>query len=435
MDGDDPIFGEAANFATAFARLLSRSMRRIPHPPSDHTPGHYEVPAQYYLSTEPWRLSDSSKLLFWGIELDKRVINNHTEKLTGLKIADMALPTAIRNYLEKFEDNRYEIIRQRFLEDIKEAASLILTFAQVIDIESCVDLPLRFAPGWMFCTGVTNWEGLEPIDIESDIFLNLVMKMMRKDVANEESIVKSEEGRFLTSHSGWSLFYSSVGDCDPETVNCELLAIKRGVPTNSQTSERKYRIKDAPPVGSNLRTPVLVDKGGSYLPSCVTKVYMRTEQYSSRSNEFWLSIRFGIDELDYTPRYLHGRSNVVDKHVKYSIYSSHYQFHDSLWGTMKTTPCSHPSAARGNLPLDLDTVTAAGLTWANGGGNVDESYRICICLVKGDARARWLIVSGILPNLDHGALTRRVLLRCDGCCEDCAVKAASTVEGTCLVIL
>jgi len=41
----------------------------------------------------------------------------------------MALPTAIRNYLEKLEDNTYEIIKQRFLEDIKEAASLILTFA------------------------------------------------------------------------------------------------------------------------------------------------------------------------------------------------------------------------------------------------------------------------------------------------------------------
>ncbi len=171
VDDDDSIFAEAANFATAFARLLSRSMRRIPHPPSDHTPGHYEVPAQYYLSTEPCRLFDSSKLLFWGIQLDKRVINDHTEKLTGLKIADMALPIAIRHYLEKLEDNTYEIIRQRFLEDIKEAASLILTFAQVVDIESCVDLPLRFAPGWMFCTGVTNWEGLKPIDIESVFFL------------------------------------------------------------------------------------------------------------------------------------------------------------------------------------------------------------------------------------------------------------------------
>jgi len=38
VDDDDPIFAEAANFATAFARLISRSMRRIPHPPSDHTP-------------------------------------------------------------------------------------------------------------------------------------------------------------------------------------------------------------------------------------------------------------------------------------------------------------------------------------------------------------------------------------------------------------
>ena len=82
----------------------------------------------------------------------------------------------------------------------------------------------------------------------------------------------------------------------------------------------------------------------------------------------------------------------------------------------------------------MGAVTVSGLTWANGDGPIN-SARICICLVKGDARAQWLVVNGINANDNEGALNRQVLLRCDGCCEDCAVKAASAMKGNWLVVL
>ena len=436
VEDDDPIYADSANFAVAFALLLSRSIRR--EPISDEHRGNkdIETPAQCSLGTEPWRLFDSGKSLFAGIELDKRVISEFAEKLTGVDVADMTVPPSIRNYLEKPDhdqytrDHQYRITKDHFVQDIKQIASWVLTFAQVVDIKSCADLVLRIAPEWMFFFGVMGWNGLEPIETESKVFFNLVLKMMRKDIMRGTSIVESE-GICLTSHHGWSLFHSSVGDCDPGQVNCELLSIKRGVPTNQQTGERKYRIVDAPAVEGHIRTPIIIDKGNSYLSRCLNKVHKRTEHYSSRTDEFLLSIRFDIEDFE-RPRYISHR-NPEEGNTRYSIYASQSKFHEALWGVIKTIPCKHPKGDGRSLPLDLGTVTVAGLTWANGDGQATS--RICICLVHEDARARWLVVHGLFPNSQQGALCRQVLLRCDGCCEDCAVKTASAMKGNWLVVL
>ena len=152
---------------------------------------------------------------------------------------------------------------------------------------------------------------------------------MRKDVTGVESVVDSED-IFVTSHHGWSLFYSSVGDHDPGRVNCELLSIKRGVPTNTRTGERKYQIADAPPMKRHVRTPVVVDKGNSYLSRCVTKAHKRTEHYSSRADEFWLYIRFDIEDLGSHPRTDYPGNHQVDEDTRYSIYASHSKFHVAL---------------------------------------------------------------------------------------------------------
>ena len=71
---DDPLYAETADFAVAFAILLSRSMRRVPMKDCSGGETEIEVPTQCYLDTEQWRLFDSSNLLFWGIKLDKRTI-------------------------------------------------------------------------------------------------------------------------------------------------------------------------------------------------------------------------------------------------------------------------------------------------------------------------------------------------------------------------
>ena len=437
VEDDDPIYAETANLTVAFALVLSRSMRRKPISEEHHVMN-IEVPAEYSLGTEPWRLFDSGKVLFAGIKLDKRVISDFAEHLTGVSVIDMTVPSSIRNYLEKPDYSKYTQIsecrftKDFFFQDIQQIASWVLTFAQVVDIESCADLILRIAPGWIYCSGVLGWNGLTPIVIESNAFFNLVLTMMSKDITRGVSHINSE-GIFLTSHHGWSLFYNGVGDCDPGQVSCELLSIKRGVPTNTQTGERKYRIADAPTVEQYLMTPAVIDKGKSYLSRFLNKIHKRVEYYSSRIDEFLLSTRFDIEDFERS-EYRYYRHPEKGR-TRYSIYASQSSFHEALWGIIKTMPCTHLKEDNKPLPLDLGTVTVTGLTWANGDGEVPEAIRICICLVKEDARARWLVVHGLISNCDNGALRRQVLLRCDGCCEDCAVKAASAMKGNWLVVL
>ena len=91
----------------------------------------------------------------------------------------MVLPSRIRNYLEKVENDTYKIRRDQFIEDIKQPASWVLTFAQVIDIESCTDL-LRVAPGWTFCIGVMDWDRLRPIDVASKCLLRSSVEVDEK---------------------------------------------------------------------------------------------------------------------------------------------------------------------------------------------------------------------------------------------------------------
>ena len=426
ISDDDQIYTDTANFAVAFALLLTKVMRRVPFSGQEIR----RTPDQCSLSTEHWRLFDSGRLLFMEINLGRQQINEYLAYLTGKRLNEMKLPASIKTYLETaFEDNS-NITRQWFIEAVKELASWILSFAQVINVGTCADLPLRIAPGWMFCTGVMNWEGLDKIDIPSTAFFNLIMKMMKKDVTNGVSILDSD-GVFLTCHQGWSLFYNSVGDNDPGETNCELLSIRRGVPTNTRTGERRYQIADAPPFQQSVRTPARLDHEESYVSRCVTKVVKRTEHYSSRADEFWLSIRFDVEEVDFhhrTPLQRAGRD------PKYPLYASYALFQEALWGVVRTKPCAHRFQNSRTISLDLDVVTAAGLTWSSGDGDI-QGTRIVISLVKGDARSRWLVVNGLMATSEAGALNRQVLLRCNGCCEECAVRSASAMKGRWLVVL
>jgi hypothetical protein len=104
---------------------------------------------------------------------------------------------------------------------------------------------------------------------------------------------------------------------------------------------------------------------------------------------------------------------------------------------VKTKPCAHPKNVE-REELDLGVVTVKGLHWTKESST--ENKRICVCLVKGDSRARWLVIAGIITdtedfeNIPEG-LERQVMLRCDDCCVGCAVQSASSMQGKWLVIL
>ena len=355
----------------------------------------------------------------------------------------MPLPSGIRNNFQKFRNIWSKVespdpSRNLFFSLVRQAALWVILFAQVVDIESCVDLPLRVAPEPMLYNGISSWDGIDPVDIGASVFFDLANSMMNRPTGEIPGLMEPI-GAFLVSHNGWSLFYGSIGDHDPGNINCELLCIKRGVPTNTLTDERRYQIRDAPELDRNRRRPRVVDKGNTYLSRCMTKIHKRVEQYTTRVDEFWLTVRFDVEDLDPHWHAVPGEDdNAIgpgEQGSRFSIHASYANFHEALWSTVKTVPCGHSDVDNKLLPLDLGTVTSSGLSWGEGDGEVGQESRIVICLVEGDARARWLVINGLIVRRDNGGLRRQVLLRCDRCCKECAVKAASGMAGNWLVIL
>jgi hypothetical protein len=424
---DHALYQETAQFAVAFAIVVSRVMRRIPF---KHNKGS-AVPPQCYQRTEVWQIKDSSHVLFDGIPLDWGAIAGYVEEGITTEDGSWRIPPAARTYLENIQRlNKHIYNKDALILDTKRMASWILAFAQVVDVKSCAQMPLIWDPEWMFCLGIMSWLGRDPIDMPSNIWFSTIIAML---VRQSSGAVLAGSGNrlVLLSERGWSLFYTNLGDNDPGTINCASLSIKRGVPTNTRTQERRYQISDAPrifpPAPPKGPAPVswVIEKSGSYIPRCFTPVTKRTEHYSSRSKEFWLSIRYDIEE------------SWTEGVKKYSLYASHRQFHEALWGVVKTEPCAHPKNVE-REELDLGVVTVKGLHWTKESGT--ENKRTCVCLVKGDSRARWLVIAGIITDTETSenvpeGLERQVMLRCDDCCVGCAVQSASSMQGKWLVIL
>ena len=410
---DDPVYADTANFTVSITLLVSSAARyREPCYGEGET-----LRKTRDFNTELWRLFDSSLLFFSGIELDKHQIFEQLDKIRGKSFNEMAVPTSVRNFLEPLKN------KNRFFRIVKDLAILTFFFGQVIDIKSCSDLPLLYRESPL-------WEDQLEFDGTSSLFLQPIscfdyIKDMMEDAAkgiwNTES-----ESCVLTCHHGWSLFLSSVGDCDPQDFNCQLLCIKRGVPTNTRTNERKYRISSPSFLNLGNTRDVVLDKGDSYVPRCVTKVLKRTEQYSSRSDEFRLSVRFEVEQLEFEQQNLDQRSR---ERSFQSLFASYSTLQNSLWNLYKTEPCTHQIEDGKSLPLDLDVQTVGAPHNFTSPGQVT---RILISLVKGDPRARWLAVYSCAG---YATVYRQIMLRCNGCCEDCAVKTASAIKGEWLVIL
>ncbi|KAI4125782.1 MAG: hypothetical protein LQ347_005234 [Umbilicaria vellea] len=438
---DDPIYAEVVQYAVARASVVAHYSCRAPLELSinkslgEKRP---EVPRQCYLKTENIRLIASTEVLFSGIQIDRSRVSQDVEKIKGVKKKDMALPPTIRHYTDRAANGGGSYVAGSFTEHVERLAAMIMLFAQVVDVQTCSNVPLIYDPEGMSCwPPIHSWDGIEPIRVGSDEWFMCILNLLAGQTTTVQTFHSFESGPFLVSSRGWSCFYAVIGDNDPGKVNCELVSLQRGVPTNQRTNERKCVISDAPRINPKDDTwgPLLVDKGTSYIPRCIAPVVKRTELYSSRTKTFWLSIRFDLVKEQASSR--------SEPKAKPSIYVSYRQLQEALWKTLKTDPCPHSNNGTEPVQLDLGVSTAQGFFWVREGGKDSEclNQRICISLVKGDSRARWLVLAGILTDENDltraccESMKRRVILRCDGCCEDCAVKCASAMEGKWLVVI
>jgi len=408
---DDQLYTELLHFTIASAIAKSKVLHH-----ADLRDEYGRPRQQSYIETEYWRIMTSSEMLFSGITFDKEEIDHYVKKNTN---SHSTFPPMLGRHLEK-ADNGKNHRSKSFRCNIGRLASWILGFAQIVGLEACSDMPLIFDPQHTVAKHL-KWDDLGPVQISPNLWYNLIVTLM---VSRTEKRRYPMNSGFLFSHCGWSVFLNWIGDIDPGNANPGLLSLKGGVPTSIRTNERKYQIADAqlPWTKGNVRKPLRVDIKDSYLPRCLSPVSKRTEQYSSRGLQFLLAIRYDIDE-SRAP--LH-----PGEEAKFSVYASYSQFHEEMWNVFKTLACPHQRGKSELSKLDLGVVTAKGFNWFN--EKVDE--RVCIILVKGDARAWWLAVAGC-PDPGIQKLVRHIMLRCDDCCEDCAVQTAIAMEGKWLVVL
>ena len=427
LSDDDPLYAVMAQYAIAFAIVGSRVMWYEPFVYVD--PQMADIPEQWRMKTELWRIMASSELLFQGLRIKKNEINQYVKRLQGVPKRLRALPTSLKTHLEGYSTVDARNLKDFCLGQVELLALWLLSFAQVIDLESCSDMQLIYDPSQMDPTPFTAWKGIGMIAIEPELWLTTIVQLMMGDTESMSLLGGLEP--FLISHRGWSVFLNRIGDNDPGKASGQLISIKRGVPTSTRTNERKHHISDAPDILSIERwdLPRIIDQRDSYLPRCVSPVVKRREYYSSRGRGFLLSIRFDVDESGLD-------QNLVERE-QFSIYTSYRQLHQGLCGVLKTSPCPHPKDSDKALRLDLGVVTVTGFRWTAGEGEVQNQHT-CIHLVKGDARARWLVINGVIkkgkPKISDLS-DRQVMLRCDDCCEGCAVQAARERHGNWLVIL
>ena len=193
---------------------------------------------------------------------------------------------------------------------------------------------------------------------------------------------------------------------------------------NTQTGEYKKNIKDVDQGLTNGRAFLQVqDQGGIYTPRCSLPVTKRTEYYSSLDQAFGCMVRFRFRFPSHSPA-------SSDENLYFHI--GYRAKHNDLWNTWILKSCNHHQKHLASATLGLDTLTMIGQSLNT---NNDPGERIWINLVKGDARARWIALF-IAQSKDAKQISSRgVILRGDGCCEDCALDAAASLPGKWMLIL
>ena len=427
---DNPIYHEITQLIIAFTIVKSSTLRRVAKPRQNEKP---KDNLRCLESLERWRIFHAADLIFYDIPYDRAEIDSYIQLLKIPLLQEISLPNSLELYIERridaqgienAEDKKLNLawIRRELELLMVELATLTLTFAHVSEIKDCYAIPLVFDINSLLKRS-SIYEQLfdgDPITLEeATIFYHLAGLLVGSSFAS-----KDHKNSFLISDFGWSTFLNCCKDSDPAKVRPELIHVRIGVPTNALTLERKSRVEDTPTSLSSLPDTTVLDRGEQYVPRCEMGVTSRTEYFTSHASKFLLSIRFEIDHLYQT----------TSRNAE--TYTSYRKLHRSLWTTYATSQhkqCMHPRRPLLQAKLGFGVAAAKGYGWSQEGreqGSAKVVERICICLVEGDQRARWLAVEDAAESWVH-----KTMVRGDECCEKCALDAVAALPEKWILVL
>ena len=435
---EDPLYQEVVELLVAMAITVSK---RLVHghlkPPGSAIGSMKEVYAPRKLEIDRFAIYEAATVLFADIPLDKKGIESFVSKMTHARtLADISKPTSLSTYLKRRASNAPNEPYREYFHGLDLLTLILLTFAMVPSIRSCSEMPISLWDYPLTCLSLSNrligTEG--PIAVDEAEFFEVAALLLAPETV--ESARPQWSSHFLFSDFGWSLTLHNLGNADPATNGIGRYCFLKGVPTNTETGERKYCMQDLGPdvlnlVFANHPHRYVYERGDSYIPRSVATVSKRQEVYSTSRDAFLLMLDYRIKD---TTRISNTELSAdgLYKAQHFEMTSGFRALHRSLWQVHIGPSCDHKLDPESSLPLRMDMVTTSALDWADEGVEVEAvevPERIAICLTKGDRHMRWLALQEATRSKK-----RQVMLRADGC-EECTVEALADLPGQWIVIL
>ncbi|KAL8751805.1 MAG: hypothetical protein Q9199_006175 [Rusavskia elegans] len=429
----DPIYQESVKLIIAIAIWVSRRVDRdlaITSSPTEVI----NVPSpQRTIFIDVWRVLASARIIFSNMfsPADAPTIDSYIEKLSQGPLDETSLPSVSTSFLRRVPTRpRRTSPGSNYIFHLRCLASMVLVFSFVPEIEDCSSLPLREVEfsqrdfQHMFIEACKDHG--ERLRLKHDtIFCQIRHYLSRHRVPANV---------FLFSDFGWSVYFDTFRDRDPTQIKPELAHVRRGVPTNRKTMERKMLICDSHMnVGPMFRdlneyNSQLI-KGREYVPRSSATASC-TDFWSTGAQAFQHALYFRVNPKQEWRE--HGRE-------PFQQFSNCCGMQNMLWESFTTAPCDHPlSNSEGPVKLGMDA--AAVLGWMNVEDKIWQvTERFLICLTKGEPSVRWLAAmtsiwlgrrSSALESQTHPEIrVREVMLRTEDCCDTCALEQTAAVPG------
>ena len=431
----DPIYQESVKLIVALAIWVSRRVDRdinIPLSLADSAEVIKISSPRINVSVDIWRILASAKSLFPNVPgaADTSTIDEYVKQLSQGPLDEISLPNVCTTFLKRVPI-KARIARpvSKYIYHLQCLASLVFVFSFVPEIQSCSAIPLREV---IFSEiGFTSRflkackDPKERLCLKHDTIFCEITKYLSAQAV--------PEGVFLYSDFGWSVYFDTFGDRDPTHVKPELIHVRKGVPTNKRTTERKMLLRDGYQIPNPKSHPFEEEsqpiKSREYVPrSSATASW--TEFWSTGAEAFEHSMCYHVTPKKEWRENGRGPSQV---------FSYCRQMQTMLWETFTTATCDH-SKTDSMRPIKLGMDAVAVLGWLEDQGKIqDTTERFIICLTKGEPRIRWLAAhSSIWLGRRCNALdwhedpkvrVREVMLRTEDCCDSCALEQTAAVSG------